>query len=158
MIVRFCSDLVSDFDQRNFSALSRRIGLYFIFLKTLLIPYPFKNSRLIYIGMSESRVNSIGNRLRDHHSGRSGNKGIFGYRKRHDVDFTYLDEEFLEQVFTSDKIQDLETSFLENFADEFGVYPICNNKRGVFQEEGPKKLLPKIDWAFFGGGDERTRT
>ena len=50
------------------------IGLYFIYLMNTHIPYPYKPSRLIYIGMSESIQNSIGNRLRDH---RQANQAIW---------------------------------------------------------------------------------
>ncbi|MBU4502189.1 MAG: hypothetical protein KKA79_06335 [Nanoarchaeota archaeon] len=150
MIIRFNKALVNKFDLNNFSAIVGSIGLYFIFLDDLLIPYPFKESKLIYIGMSESRANSIGNRLRDHIAGRSNNAGIMGYYKKWDLSFTYLDYEFLKQVFEKD-IEFIETFFLEDFANYFGVYPICNNRRGSFNKEERFNDFPQIDWEFFGG-------
>ena len=150
MIIRFNKALVNKFDLNNFSAIVGSIGLYFIFLDDLLIPYPFKESKLIYIGMSESRANSIGNRLRDHIAGRSNNAGILGYYKKWKLSFTYLDYEFLKQVFDKD-IEFIETFFLEDFASYFGVYPICNNRRGSFTKEERFSDFPQIDWDFFGG-------
>jgi hypothetical protein len=120
-------------------------------LDDLKIPYPFKESRLIYIGMSESRANSIGNRLRDHIAGRSNNTGILGYHKKWKLSFTYLDYEYLKQVFTSVDIESIETYFLEDFANCFGVYPICNNRRGLLEKKHESKHFPQIDWEFFGG-------
>src|SRR5207247_826053 len=80
-------------DETSVGLVQGTIGLYFIFLEDLLIPYPFKGSRLIYIGMSEARQNSIGNRLRDHRTGQSGNARIANYTKSHKVSFTYLGSE-----------------------------------------------------------------
>lgn len=149
MIIRFNKSLVNDFHSSNFSTVLGYVGLYFILLKDLFIPYPFNNSKLIYIGMSESKINSIGKRLKEHASGRSNNKGIIGYNKRWGLEFTYLDFDFLKHIFSSKKIEDIETYFLEDFADSFGSYPICNNKRGNLSG-----LLnnnnPRIDWDFFG--------
>ena len=124
--------------------------MYFIFLESLSIPYPFALSRLIYIGMSESRINSIGNRLRDHESGRSDNRGITGYMKKWKVLFTYFDSEFLGQVFPNTKIEANETIFLESFAEQHGTYPICNNKRGDLVA-APAPANVSIDWSYFGG-------
>lgn len=149
MIIRFNNHLVNEFHSSNFSTVMGYIGLYFIFLKDLLIPYPFENSKLIYIGMSESRTNSIGKRLKDHISGRSNNKGIIGYKKRWGLNFTYIDYDFLKHIFTSENIEDIETFFLEDFSDKFGSYPICNNKRGDIGRLSRKKDSPKIDWQFF---------
>ncbi|MDP2924527.1 MAG: hypothetical protein Q8O30_12570 [Candidatus Omnitrophota bacterium] len=152
MTIRFNRDLVRDFETRNFTALSGRTGLYFIFHNELLIPYPFNNSRLIYIGMSESRINSIGNRLKNHFSGRSNNKGIFGYKKRWELKFTYLDWEFLKHFFPTEKIQTIESLFLESFAENYGSYPICNNRRGdsIIGKVTKLKNLIYIDWNFYG--------
>jgi hypothetical protein len=47
-------------DERSIKLVRGAVGLYFISLTTLKIPYPFLESGLIYIGMSESRHNSIG--------------------------------------------------------------------------------------------------
>jgi len=150
MKIKFNSYVSNEFLLRNFSTLTGRTGLYFIFLEKLMISYPFTGSRLIYIGMSESRINSIGNRLRDHASGRSDNRGISGYMKKWAVSFTYFDSEFLGQVFPGIKIEATETIFLESFADEFGAYPICNNKRGDLVA-APKIQDIFIDWSYFGG-------
>ncbi|MBU4075750.1 MAG: hypothetical protein KKI06_03425, partial [Euryarchaeota archaeon] len=46
-------DKYQDYEPRNIKPLMGLCGLYFIFLKGTEIPYPFKKSRLIYIGMSE---------------------------------------------------------------------------------------------------------
>src|SRR5438128_2562710 len=78
------------FDDLSIRYVQGLTGLYFIFLKSLSISYPFQASRLIYIGMSDSRQNSIGNRLRDHKSGQSGNIGIKNYALRYTANFTYL--------------------------------------------------------------------
>jgi len=134
----------------NFSQLVGCVGLYFIFVDNLSIPYPFNNSRLIYIGMSESKSNSIGNRLRNHISGHSQNKGILGYNDRWNLRFTYLDYEFLKHVFSFDKIESMETYFLEDFVKHFGSYPICNNRRGATEKTSTAKSKIKVDWQFFG--------
>lgn len=150
MIIRFSKTLVNKFNLNNFSILVGSVGLYFIFLKDLQIPYPFKNSHLIYIGMSESRNNSIGNRLRDHLSGRSGNTGIIGYRRKWELYFTYLEDGFLKQIFPNETMESIETYFLEKFANEFGVYPICNNRRGSVKSIPLIHSIVKIDWDAFG--------
>ena len=100
--------------------------------------------------MSESKSNSIGNRLRNHISGQSQNKGILGYNDRWDLGFTYLDYEFLKHIFALDKIESMETYFLEDFAKNFGSYPICNNRRGAAEKIATVKAEIKIDWQFFG--------
>ncbi len=124
-------------------------GLYFIFLTTLTIPYPFKASRLIYIGMSDSKQNSIGNRLRDHKSGQSGNIGIKNYALRYPANFTYLSTDML-QVLGCEKAVELESFFLENFAGSHGVYPICNNQSGIsFPDVSLSSAAITIDWPFF---------
>ena len=73
-------DKPQDFELRNIKPLMGICGLYFIFLKDTEIPYPFGKSRLIYIGMSEKKTNSIGKRLSDHFEGISGNEGIVNYK------------------------------------------------------------------------------
>jgi len=150
MIIRFNREQVFEFNENNFSSLQGYNGLYFIFLRELEIPYPFKNLRLIYIGMSESIINSIGKRLKDHITGRSNNKGIVGYHKRWGLHFTYLDQAFLKHIFTSEKVETIEAYFLENFANKFGTYPICNNKRGSAELIQKFNESPIIDWEFFG--------
>jgi len=151
MLVRFDPTTVNVFDLKNFAPLRGRTGLYFIFLLKLSIPYPFKNSKLIYIGMSESRINSIGKRLRNHLTGESKNKGIAGYNSRWELKFTYLDYEFLKHLFPKISIELMETIFLENFAETYGSYPICNNRRGKNDalDSNKKTVSFKIDWNFF---------
>ncbi len=149
MVIRFNKETTNNFNIENFSSLVGKAGLYFIYLNDLLIPYPLRCSRLIYIGMSESRINSIGNRLKDHLAGRSRNRGIIGYKQNWQLGFTCLEYEFLKHIFIEEKIEYIETYFLEDFASKHGTYPICNNKRGL--EEMPKMInTPKIDWNFFG--------
>ena len=124
-------------------------GLYFIFLEKLGIPYPFKVSRLIYIGMSDSTQNSIGNRLRDHKSGQSGNIGIMNYALRYEVNFAYLRTDMLK-VLGSDKALELESFFLTSFAATHGTYPICNNQSGITFPDSPiDHSAVRVDWDFF---------
>jgi hypothetical protein len=78
-----------EFDETSIRLVQGTGGLYFIYLMELKIPYPFQSSRLIYIGMSESKQNSIGNRLRGHKTGQSGNAAIMNYSKRYKVSFTF---------------------------------------------------------------------
>jgi hypothetical protein len=126
-------------------------GLYFIFLESLAIPYPFNVSRLIYIGMSDSKQNSIGNRLRDHKSGQSGNIGIMNYAFRHKVNFAYLRTDMLK-VLGSDKALELESFFLTSFSIAHGSYPICNNQSGISFPNSPiDKSTVLVDWGFFQG-------
>ncbi len=58
------------FEIKNIQSLTGSVGLYFIFTKQTQIQYPFKKSRLIYIGMSEKKTNSIGSRLTGHFDGK----------------------------------------------------------------------------------------
>ncbi len=55
-------DIPKSFEIQNIKPLIHLVGLYFIFTKNTQIQYPFKKSRLIYIGMSEKKTNSIGSR------------------------------------------------------------------------------------------------
>jgi len=50
-------DKYQEFELRNIKSLMGICGLYFIFLKKTEIPYPFRKSRLVYIGMSEKKTN-----------------------------------------------------------------------------------------------------
>jgi hypothetical protein len=124
------------------------VGLYFIFLTDFVIEYPFRPSRLIYIGMSESKQNSIGNRLRDHISGQSGNPGLTNYIKTRGAHFTYLTFDLLE-VLQVPTVPELEGLFLRAFLASFGCYPICNNQSGI--EIRGEELPPQfeIDWQTF---------
>src|SRR5580704_16513665 len=105
-------------------------GLYFIYTPNLSIPYPFKSSRLVYIGMSESRLNSIGNRLRDHASGQSGNPGLTNYIQVHKAKFSYLTFDFLNALGPL-TVAELEGVFLRMFLKDHGSYPISNNQSGI---------------------------
>jgi len=124
------------------------VGLYFIFLADLMIEYPFRPSRLIYIGMSESKQNSIGYRLRDHASGQSGNPGLTNYIKTRGAIFTYLTYDLLS-VLRISSVAELEGAFLRAFLASFGCYPICNNQSGI--EIRGDDLPPQfeIDWQTF---------
>lgn len=115
------------FDLQNIKPLIGITGLYFIFLANTEIQYPFKGSRLIYIGMSEKRTNSIGNRLADHYDGQSGNVGIVNYARVEQLMFTYINFEMLRRIWTY-RIEDMESYFILDFIKRYGVHPICNNK------------------------------
>lgn len=138
-----------DFDETSIRLVQGTTGLYFIYLSELRIPYPFKLSRLLYIGMSESRQNSIGNRLRAHKTGESGNLAIMNYAARHDARFTYHSLDILRTLGT-ENVLELESFFLTNFLGEHGAYPICNNQSGTFfPEPSLMRDAITIDWNFF---------
>ena len=124
------------------------VGLYFIFLADPLIEYPFRPCRLIYIGMSESKQNSIGSRLRDHASGQSGNPGLTNYIRTRGAQFTHLTFDLLS-VLGIPTVAELEGMFLRAFLASFGCYPICNNQSGIEirGEEPPTRF--DIDWQAF---------
>jgi hypothetical protein len=141
-------DKQQGFELRNIKPLVGICGLYFILLKETEIPYPFGKSRLIYIGMSEKKTNSIGKRLSDHYDGVSGNEGIVNYRKTEGLYFTYLNFEMLKQIWKY-RIEDLESFFILNFLDKYGIYPICNNKSGFEIKKHDIPLTLEIDWKYF---------
>jgi hypothetical protein len=124
------------------------VGLYFIFTADLMIEYPFRPCRLIYIGMSESKQNSIGNRLRDHASGQSGNPGLTNYIRRRGGQFTYLTFELLG-VLQIPSVAELEGVFLRAFLRSFGCYPICNNQSGIEIRGEDRPPHFEIDWQVF---------
>ncbi len=124
------------------------VGLYFIFLTDLMIEYPFRPCRLIYIGMSESKQNSIGNRLRDHASGQSGNPGLTNYIKTRGAQFTYLSVDLLG-VLGFSTAAELEGVFLRAFLASFGCYPICNNQSGIEIRGQERPPHFEIDWQTF---------
>ena len=110
------------------------------------IGYPFKQSRLVYIGMSESRQNSIGNRLRSHLSGRSGNVAISNYASVRPVVFSYYGVELLRALGTN-SVPEIESFFLDAFASIHGAFPICNNQCGVSCPTSTLKQLDvEVDW------------
>lgn len=124
------------------------VGIYFIFLTDTAIPYPFEGSRLIYIGMSESKQNSIATRLRGHLTGQSGNLGISNYAKAKTVKFTYYSAEVLKN-FGNDNVFDMESYFLSGFLEHHGSFPICNGQSGhQFSADG-NLIKAKVDWSFF---------
>ena len=136
-------------DETSIRLVQGTTGLYFMFLEDLRIPYPFRASRLIYIGMSESRQNSIGNRLRDHKTGQSGNPAIANYAQVYKVRFTHLASELLGALGER-KIQETESLFLQDFLEHHGSHPICNNQSGIsFAEAGSSKAGFSVDWGFF---------
>lgn len=136
------------FDPSNINPLSGITGLYFIFSQSIFIQYPFDRSRLLYIGMSERRTNSIGSRLSGHFGGKSKNVGLVNYRKVEPLYFTYINFEMLRNNW-SFRIEDLESYFILSFVEHFGVYPICNNKTGAEVLDRTKSVPFKIDWNYF---------
>lgn len=136
------------FEQSNIKTLNGITGLYFIFTKSIEIKYPFKNSRLLYIGMSERKTNSIGSRLSGHFDGKSRNIGLMNYRKVEPLLFTYINFDILKNVWQY-RIEDLESYFLLDFVENFGVYPICNNKTGFEILNNKLDTNFNIDWKYF---------
>lgn len=136
------------FEIVNIKPLSGIMGLYFIFLTNTEIHYPFKKSRLIYIGMSEKRTNSIEKRLSGHYDGKSKNLGLVNYRKVEPLNFTYINFEILKNTWKF-RIEDLESYFLLDFIKQYGVYPICNNKTGFDILEKNLEIIFEIDWSYF---------
>ena len=138
-------DRFKEFSSNERSILSDIVGLYFIKMDNILISYPFKQSKLIYIGMSEKKTNGIGARLYDHFNGQSGNVGLFNYIKRTDVKFTYINFDILKDLWKL-SIENLESYFILDFLKYHGAYPICNNKTGF--PELPKKYF-NINWSVY---------
>ncbi len=141
-------DSPKTFEILNIKPLIGLTGLYFIFNNKTKIQYPFKQSRLLYIGMSEKKTNSIGSRLAEHLEGKSKNWGLINYSKVGQLYFTYINFEMLRK-FWNNRIEDLESYFILDFVKKYGVYPICNNKSSY--EILDKKLKAKfiIDWPYF---------
>ena len=147
-IIKINFDKSQDFELRYIKPLMGICGLYFIFLRETEISYPFKKSRLIYIGMSEKKTNSIGKRLSGHFEGISGNEGIVNYKNTEGLYFTYLNFEMLKQIWKY-RIEDLESYFILDFLDKYGVYPICNNKSGFEIKKHDVPITLEIDWKYF---------
>jgi hypothetical protein len=132
----------------NIKPLNGIAGLYFIFSQSIDIQYPFAKSKLLYIGMSEKKTNSISSRLSGHFDGKSKNIGLTNYRKVEPLLFTYINFEMLQNIWHF-RIEDLESYFLLNFVEHFGVYPICNNKTGFEILNNTLSTSFKIDWDYF---------
>ena len=136
------------FELSNIKPLNGVAGLYFIFSQSIDIQYPFDKSKLLYIGMSERKTNSIASRLSGHFDGKSKNIGLTNYRKIEPLFFTYINFEMLRSIWEF-RIEDLESYFLLDFVDKYGVYPICNNKTGFEILKNTLSTSFKIDWDYF---------
>ncbi len=141
-------DSPKSFELTNIKPLTGVAGLYFIFSQSIDIQYPFEKSKLLYIGMSERKTNSIASRLSGHFDGKSKNIGLTNYRKIEPLLFTYINFEMLQNIWHF-RIEDLESYFLLNFVEHFGVYPICNNKTGFEILNNKLSTSFKIDWEYF---------
>lgn len=146
--IKIFFDEGQNYDSRNIKPLMGITGLYFIYNDKINIQYPFRKSRLIYIGMSEKKTNSIGKRLQGHLEGTSGNTGIISYGKVNSLSFTHINFELLKRSWSL-RIEDLESYFILDFVKRYGVYPICNNKSGydILQNKVDNNLI--IDWNYF---------
>lgn len=136
------------FKPENIRTLTGIVGLYFIFTQSINIQYPFKSSKLIYIGMSEKKTNSIESRLLGHYDGTSNNVGLINYKKTEELLFTHFNFEILKEKWTF-RIEDLESYFILDFVKSFGVYPICNNRTGFEILNSTVITNFKIDWEYF---------
>jgi len=136
------------FEANNIKPLNGIAGLYFIFSKSIEIRYPFQKSKLLYIGMSEKKTNSIGSRLLGHFDGKSKNQGLVNYRKIEPLFFTYINFEMLKNLWQF-RVEDLESYFILDFVEQYGVYPICNNKSGFEIQNQTLTSSFKIDWKYF---------
>lgn len=136
------------FEAKNINPLNGLTGLYFIFSSSIQIQYPFDQSKLLYIGMSEKKTNGIGRRLIEHFEGKSKNVGLVNYRKVERLWFTYINIEMLKNIWNF-RVEDLESYFILNFVEHFGVYPICNNKTGFEILNNIITTDIKIDWSYF---------
>jgi len=136
------------FEMQNIKLLVGLTGLYFIFNEKKKINYPFRKSRLLYIGMSEKKTNSIGNRLIGHFEGKSKNIGLMNFRKVEQLFFTYINFEMLRNFWVH-RVEDLESYFILDFVEKYGVYPICNNKTGfeILNKTIESSFI--IDWKYF---------
>ncbi|MEI6866576.1 hypothetical protein [Flavicella sp.] len=141
-------DKPKPFEPSNIKPLNGIVGLYFIFTQSIDIQYPFDKSKLLYIGMSERKTNSIGSRLLGHYDGKSKNLGLSNYRKVEPLLFTYINFEMLKSIWDF-RIEDLESYFILNFVKHYGVYPICNNKSGFEILKNKLTTNFKIDWKYF---------
>lgn len=152
--IKIFFDEPKPFELGNIKPLAGIMGVYFIFLSKTEIQYPFKKSRLIYIGMSEKRTNSIGKRLSGHYDGTSGNPGLVNYRKVEPLNFTYINFEMLKNTWQY-RVEDLESYFILDFVKHYGVYPICNNKTGFEILKNELGITLEIDWPYFESKEQQ---
>ena len=136
------------FELHNLKSLTGLVGLYFIFSPDISIQYPYRGSNLLYIGMSERKTNSMRSRLTGHFDGKSKNVGLYNYRKVSDLKFTFINFEMLKN-FWDYKVEDLESYFIVDFVEKYGVYPICNNKTSYDIQSKFVKANFTIDWSYF---------
>jgi hypothetical protein len=136
------------FNLSAINSLGGIVGLYFIFHPNVFIDYPFQKSKLLYIGISEKKTNSISSRLQGHYVGLSKNIGLLNYRKGSPLLFTYLNYEVFQESWKL-RIEDLESYFILDFVENFGVYPICNNRSGFEILKHDLNIKFKIDWKYF---------
>ena len=141
-------DTPKQFEINHIKPLIGIVGLYFIFTEDVYIQYPFQKSRLLYIGMSEKKTNSIGSRLTGHFEGKSKNLGLVNYRKVGRLFFTFINFEMLRK-FWDFRVEDLESYFILDFVEKYGVYPICNNKSGFEILEKKVEADFVINWKYF---------
>lgn len=138
-----------NFDDKSIKFLQGVVGIYFIYLEDLRIPYPFGNSRLIYLGLSESKQNSIGRRLYSHLTGGSGNQGIKNYIERYRTRFSFHTFELLRNLGATD-LYEIESFFLSDFLRAKGSFPICNNQSGVnIAQPAISQIDIAVDWEHF---------
>lgn len=136
------------FDPKNIKPLAGIVGLYFIFSQSIRVQYPFGSSRLLYIGMSEKKTNSIASRLTGHFGGKSKNIGLVNYRKVEPLLLTYVNFDVMKSDWKF-RIEDLESYFILNFVEKYGVYPICNNKTGFEVLNNVVETNFDVDWDYF---------
>lgn len=148
MVLKIRFDISKPFTPENIFGLDKVVGLYFISTTKTNIPYPFESSHLIYIGMSEKTSNGIASRLKGHFDGTSGNLGLSNYRKTQPLTFTYLNFDSVKS-FWQQRVEDLESYFIQDFVQKHGVYPICNNKTGFPEFQQGKHTILEIDWKYF---------
>jgi hypothetical protein len=135
-----------EFTLRNFESLAKKAGCYVIFTKDFMIPYPHKNSRVIYIGVSKKTTNGIKSRLESHYSG--VNRGIKNYMEQKGLLFTYIETDWLSKIISA-KADALESYLILDFAEKYGCYPICNNRsEGDLRTQGIN-LNIDINWGDF---------
>jgi hypothetical protein len=135
-------------EERSIKLVQGMVGLYFIHLESLRIPYPFTESRLIYIGLSESVHNSIGRRLRAHLTGQSGNYGIMNYAARYEARFTYHSFQLLRNLGATN-LYEIESFFLSDFLRAHGAFPVCNNQSGLTVIQPMIRREITVDWKHF---------